>query len=212
MESSATSQAKLSSPEAVAIASVVDPLLASDDFLRLIPRDFAQDHGVLSQGMVSDDLQREIIAVSPATSAAAIWNIGVRLGRSISTQVSTAESIHAAIDSAYERYASHAPAKEQTLLMEEKLSDSEDVDQLLAEADRDLLATEGKAPLVKVLDRLLFAAVQRGASDLHIQPTADRVLIRLRVDGVLDQGHPVPASVYRPLVGRIKVLGRMDVA
>ena len=62
------------------------------------------------------------------------------------------------------------------------------------------------------MDRLLFTAVQRGASDLHLQPTADGVIIRHRVDGVLDQGSPLPQNFFRPLISRIKVMGRMDVA
>jgi len=192
--------------------TTVNPLLASDDFLRLIPRDFARDHGVLSQGRANDGSHHELIAVSPTTAAAVIWNIGVRLERAVATIAAQPEIIHSAIDAAYERYAATAVSTSDNVNTVASMADDADVDQLLAEADRNLLATEGKAPLVKILDRLLFAAVQRGASDMHIQPAADRVLIRLRVDGVLDQGHTVPASVYRPLVGRIKVLGRMDVA
>jgi len=65
---------------------------------------------------------------------------------------------------------------------------------------------------VKLMDRLLFGAVHRSASDLHLQPTAEGVLIRHRIDGVLEQGRALPAALFRPLVSRIKVMGRMDVA
>jgi general secretion pathway protein E len=192
-------------------AGTVDPTLADRAFLGNIPRDFARDHGLISQGCDAAGPLR--LAVCPTTSAMATWNVGVRLGRAVVTQVCSAEAVHRAIDAAYERWSSEnhpsAATDEQTIVAH---ADNEDIDRLLAEADRDLLATEGKAPLVKLLDRLLFTAVQLGASDLHIQPTADRVLIRHRVDGVLNQGHAVPPSVYRPLVGRIKVIGRMDVA
>ncbi len=187
--------------------------LVSSTFTELIPRDFARDHGILSQGIRADG--QEIIAVCAATTPVAIWNTGVRLGRGVVPVVYAADLVHQAIDAAYERHEnSSAAATTQAMVVNVDVSDpaATDVDRLLAEADRDLLATEGKAPLVKLLDRLLFAAVQRGASDLHIQPTADHVLIRHRVDGVLDHGHTVPPSVYRPLIGRIKVIGRMDVA
>ena len=197
------------------IGSAPDATLAGRDYLGAIPRDFARDHALLSQGTNQDG--SEILAVCSSTSADAIWNVGVRLGRAIRATICDAELLHRAIDAAYERWANDggrqaSPSASATTDDIDHQTTDEDIDRLLAEADRDLLATEGKAPLVKVLDRLLFAAVQMGASDLHIQPTANQVLIRHRIDGVLDQGHAVPPSVYRPLVGRIKVIGRMDVA
>jgi len=191
----------------------VDGGLTDRAFLAAIPRDFARDHGLLGQGSDADG--RLVLAVCDATSPMAVWNVGVRLARTVVTRVMPAEAVHRAIDAAYERWSGEAPATANADADANALAvpgDDGDIDRLLAEADRDLLATEGKAPLVKLLDRLMFSAVQLGASDLHIQPTADRVLIRHRVDGVLDQGHSVPPSVYRPLVGRIKVIGRMDVA
>ncbi len=189
----------------------LDPGLATREFLALIPRDFARDHAILSQGRDGDS---EIIAVTAATDADVIWNTGVRLGKPIRIMVVDDELLHRAIDAAYERGTSAVEALRQQTDPVETASGTieEDLDRLLLEADRDLLATQGKAPLVKLLDRLLFGAVQAGASDLHLQPTPENVLIRHRVDGNLDQGRPIPASVYRPLVSRIKVLGRMDVA
>ena len=192
-------------------APLLDPEVAGRDFLAAIPRDFAREHAVLSQGREDG---HEVLAVCPTTAADAIWNVGVRLGRPVRTRICAAEPLHRAIDAAYERWAGTGgrDASALSASMSDAPASEEDIDRLLAEADRDLLATEGKAPLVKVLDRLLFAAVQMGASDLHLQPTATQVLIRHRIDGVLDQGHAVPPAVYRPLVGRIKVIGRMDVA
>ncbi len=188
-----------------------DPDLADAAFLALIPRDFAREHGLLAQGLRDGAV---LLAVAPATSAEAVWNVGVRLGRPVVTTASDPEALQRAIDRAYERGGSAAPtaAEDGGIRAIAAAVGDEDLDRLLADADRDLLATEGKAPLVRLMDRLLFTAVQRGASDLHLQPTADGAVIRHRIDGVLDQGRPLPATVFRPLVSRIKVLGRMDVA
>jgi general secretion pathway protein E len=190
----------------------LDPTLASDDFLAAVPRDFARDHGLLSLGRAGEV---EILAVAATTDPDAVWNAGVRLGRAVRAQVVEAEALHRAIDAAYERGAGVRAAGGAPQPLDHAQpagDDGEDLDRLLMEADRDLLATQGKAPLVKLLDRLLFAAVQAGASDLHLQPTPDAVLIRHRIDGALDQGRRIPQSVFLPLVSRIKVLGRMDVA
>jgi general secretion pathway protein E len=206
----------MSTPEAtetVIAPSAALPHLASIDFLTHIPRDFARDHGLLSQGTVDG---AEVLAITATTSGDAVWNVGVRLGRPVRTIVTDGEVLQRAIDDAYERAAAGSIGS-----VDDEGADGhainpdvgeEDLERLLSDADRDLLTTAGKAPLVKLTDRLLFSAVQIGASDLHIQPTAEAVLIRHRVDGVLDQGRAIAQALFRPLVSRIKVMGRMDVA
>jgi general secretion pathway protein E len=192
---------------------VPDPALADSEFLTHIPRDFAREHGLLAQGVMDGAV---LLAITATTSPDAVWNTSVHLGRPVSTRIAEPEPLHRAIDSAYERTSTAAMAAVQDdearghVISE--IAGEEDLDRLLAEADKDLLATEGKAPLVRLVDRLLFGAVQRGASDLHIQPTPDGAIIRHRVDGVLDQGRPLPLTFFRPLISRIKVMGRMDVA
>ncbi len=188
-------------------------MLATTAFLARIPRDFARDHGLLSQGRDGDV---EVISATGKTSPTALWNVGVALGGQTNVQVVDQEALHRAIDAAYERVASESHAQTEQPDDDMRAIDAavgdEDFDRLLAEADRDLLSSSGKAPLVKLVDRILFGAVQARASDVHLQPTPDRVLIRQRIDGVLDQGRELPPSVFRPLVSRIKVMGRMDVA
>ena len=208
----------MSEPTA-ALAAVVaadvhrpDPALAGSDFLGRIPRDFAREHGLLAQGAKDGTI---VLAITAATSPEAVWNTAVRLGRPVTTCLADPEDLHRAIDSAYEQTsgaAAGAPETESSGHVISEIAGEEDLDRLMAEADKDLLSTEGKAPLVRLMDRLLFTAVQRGASDLHLQPTADGVIIRHRIDGVLDQGRPLPQACFRPLLSRIKVMGRMDVA
>ncbi len=92
------------------------------------------------------------------------------------------------------------------------LDESENVEELLGELDRDLLTQSGKGPIVRLVDTLLFRALSIGASDIHIQPTTERVLIRYRTDGVLHDVHNLPRRMATEVVSRIKVMGRMDVA
>ena len=193
----------------------VDPNLASAWFLQRIQRDFARDHGILSQG---GDGVTEILAVTATTDPAARWNTGVRLERRLEFRVVETELLQTAIDAAYTRLASSAadPAnlRADDRPLEELPTDlpDEDLAQLLADADQDLLAMDGKSPLVKLLDRLLFTAVSQRASDVHLQPTPTHLLVRMRIDGVLDQGRRLPAALLRPIISRIKVIGKMDVA
>jgi general secretion pathway protein E len=187
------------------------PDAASAEFLRLIPREFAREHGLLSQGMAGG---QERLAAGPATDPAAVHNVGVRLGREVVVTMADPAEIHQALDLAYEagRAAGNLPVTAEAGTPAPSGADAEELERLLAAADRDLLATDGKAPMVRLVDQLLFHAVQLGASDLHIQPQAAAVVIRHRVDGVLDRGFEVPRRLLLPLVSRIKVMAGMDVA
>ncbi len=188
---------------------------ASPWFLERIPRSFAIDHGILSLG---GDRVRELVAITAATPPLALWNVATRLERVLDTRQVDTEALHRAIDVAYgaktaaEASAADGGERQETIESLPVDLPEEDLARLLADADQDLLATDGKSPLVRFLDRLLFTAVSAGASDLHLQPTPEHLLVRLRVDGVLDKGRRIPMAALRPLISRIKVIGRMDVA
>ncbi|MFG0252635.1 MAG: GspE/PulE family protein [Phycisphaerales bacterium JB038] len=62
------------------------------------------------------------------------------------------------------------------------------------------------------MDRLLLDALRRNASDLHVQPLAERTLVRCRIDGVLHTAQELTPEVSLAVVSRIKVMGRMDIA
>lgn len=73
-------------------------------------------------------------------------------------------------------------------------------------------AGDGGEDAASLADELLRAAILRQASDIHIDPARDHVRVRLRVDGVLEDYHRLPATVLAPLTSRFKVLAGMDIA
>jgi type IV pilus assembly protein PilB len=66
--------------------------------------------------------------------------------------------------------------------------------------------------VVRLVNALLEQAAKDQASDLHIEPTTDNVMIRQRIDGVLHDTSEAPLGVLRPLISRIKVLAGLDIA
>lgn len=76
----------------------------------------------------------------------------------------------------------------------------------------DLLDGSGRAPVIQLVNALLFEAVQKGASDVHFQPCENRVVVRMRVDGILFDVHELPKSVQEEITSRIKVQGKMNIA
>lgn len=71
--------------------------------------------------------------------------------------------------------------------------------------------TDG-APIVRLVNALISKAISAGASDIHIEPDASRVRVRLRVDGILHESTNVPKDLQAAVISRIKIMGEMDIA
>jgi type IV pilus assembly protein PilB len=69
-----------------------------------------------------------------------------------------------------------------------------------------------EAPVIKLVDLLVRQAIEENASDIHIEPHHDRLALRYRIDGVLYDMPSPAASLYSPIISRVKILSRMDIA
>lgn len=76
----------------------------------------------------------------------------------------------------------------------------------------DLLDAEDDAPIIRLINVLLARAVKQNASDIHIEPFENRLLIRLRVDGVLQEVMQPPRELAPLIASRIKVMAKLDIA
>ena len=195
-------------------AGVLTLNVPSPEFLRLIPQSYARSHLILSAGRTGD---RERLLVATQTRPTAIHNVGVRLARPVIAEIAEAETIAGAIDAAYARASeSTTVPSEDAIIAVDVGASGADVESELAaavrDAEQDLLNTSNKAPSVRLVDLILFEALQRSASDVHVQPLKDRTLVRYRLDGALHTTRELPASLASSVVSRVKVMARMDVA
>ena len=78
--------------------------------------------------------------------------------------------------------------------------------------NEDLLDGAGKAPVIKLVNLVLFEAVSRQASDVHVQPYDEKLLVRMRIDGVLHDVLAPPKGLQNEIISRIKVMGQMNIA
>ena len=67
-------------------------------------------------------------------------------------------------------------------------------------------------PVVQLVDRILAEAIQSRASDIHLEPEEANIVVRFRVDGVLRSRMVLPRAAGLPLVSRVKIMARMDIA
>jgi type IV pilus assembly protein PilB len=78
----------------------------------------------------------------------------------------------------------------------------------------DLEADDGisDAPLVRLVNSMIFQAAEDGASDIHVEPQESELLVRYRIDGVLHVAHRVPKRLAAGVTTRLKVLAKLDIA
>jgi general secretion pathway protein E len=69
-----------------------------------------------------------------------------------------------------------------------------------------------EAPVIRLVNQIITRAVERGASDVHIEPGRDAVAVRYRVDGFLQQERLVPATLRAALTTRMKIMAKLDIA
>jgi type IV pilus assembly protein PilB len=104
-------------------------------------------------------------------------------------------------------------------------TETESVDSMLAEfTDTAIEFTEteqtasggieegGDAPVIRLVNLIIQEAVSLRASDIHIEPFADRVRIRYRIDGMLVERDSPPRRLQAPILSRIKIMGSIDIA
>ncbi|MEC7803914.1 MAG: ATPase, T2SS/T4P/T4SS family, partial [Pseudomonadota bacterium] len=76
----------------------------------------------------------------------------------------------------------------------------------------DLLESEDDAPIIRLINAVLTSAIKENASDIHVEPFENRLVIRFRVDGVLREVLQSRRAVAPLVVSRIKVMSRLDIA
>ncbi|MDP1661815.1 MAG: GspE/PulE family protein [Phycisphaerales bacterium] len=191
-------------------------------FLQHIPYAFARRHLILAE----DRGPSLMLLHAARTDRCALHNLAVAAGRPCELAEGSAETLAGRIDEAYGQQAL-STAESLTPAGDARSSipiitieapgtaaeqDEEELLRLAAAGDADVLSLEGKGPVVRLVDSLLFGAMSRGASDLHVQPLADATLIRMRIDGVLITARRMSARLASAMVSRVKVMARMDVA
>lgn len=147
------------------------------------------------------------------------WRVGLRAGadpialmearRVLGAPFEVVELTQQAFDEALSQ--SYAVSSEAARSIAESF---DDLDSLAdsAGATADLLDSQDDAPVIRLINGLISEAINQGASDIHIEPAEQAVVVRLRLDGVLREVLQAPARLRSRLVSRIKVMARLDIA
>ncbi|HHM04737.1 MAG TPA: type II secretion system protein GspE [Gammaproteobacteria bacterium] len=172
---------------------------------RRLPFAFAKRHGVLVERF---DRGEAVLLCRAGASVHSLAEARRFLGVPCTVQRLSPEDFDTRLQQAYE----HGSAEAAELMGDfgDEL-DLSRVAQSLPEPE-DLLESEDDAPIIRLLNALLTQAVKENASDIHIEPYENRLVVRFRVDGVLREVLE-PKRVLAPLVvSRIKVMAKLDIA
>ena len=180
----------------------------SSDFLCAVPIAFARRHKVL--GVCPPETSNEshlLVALGDVSRFDQLPMVASLLGRPVAPLLTTGSEVLSAINEAYQQRTGQAQDFINTLDPEQVLNE---VRQLAHRED--LLDNASRAPVIKLVNLILFEAAKAGASDIHVQPYEDRLMVRVRIDGMLYDSYTLPKTIQEEVISRVKVMGRMNIA
>jgi type II secretory ATPase GspE/PulE/Tfp pilus assembly ATPase PilB-like protein len=174
------------------------------ELFRAIPADLMLRYGFVPYRREGNAL---VIVVSDPTDLPMIDELAVLLGTSIKVTVGTATAIQSMLkkSESSQRVLEEATESFQLQILHEDEGGDESltVDKLTAD----------QSPVIRLVDTTLYNAIQRRASDIHIETQDDAVYVKYRIDGVLQPAmRPIDKRFHSTIISRIKVMAELDIA
>jgi general secretion pathway protein E len=177
----------------------------TEEGARFLPFSFAKRHGLLVKGF--DEGKAQTLVRNNATPVG-VAEVRRYVGRPLEMEIVSTAEFDTQLQQIYERESNS------TMQMVDGLSD--DTDLLQAAQDlpeqSDLLESDDDAPIIRLINAVLTSAVKENASDIHVEPFENRLVVRFRVDGILREVLQSRRAVAPLVVSRIKVMSRLDIA
>ena len=173
--------------------------------LKRFPFSFAKRHGVLLDGVYGG---KALIHFKPGVKPSIMAEVQRFIGGPVDFQAVDGHEFDNRLSVAYQDDSSEA------MLMVEGIGDELDLASLADSVPQteDLMEQEDDAPIIRLINALLTEAVRENASDIHIETFERRMVVRMRVDGVLREVVQPKRELAPLLVSRIKVMARLDIA
>ena len=181
-------------------AKIADPKI-----VELLPRDFLEEHHVLPLFLVRGMLT---VAVAEPANLFLVEEIERLTGNEVQIVAATKAEVTSSLQA-------YLPAAN-VFVVDDIYEDIDDADFSVIEkqvADlADLQEVAGRSPVVKLVNYLVYSAVQESASDIHIEPGNHRLRVRYRVDGKLYEKLAPPYQMHAAITSRIKIMSNLDIS
>ncbi|PKL49427.1 MAG: type II secretion system protein GspE [Planctomycetes bacterium HGW-Planctomycetes-1] len=184
----------------------IDTAEVPKQFIENVPPVYAQHHYLIGIRHNPEDSEITVVLSKPFDNES-VDNVSRLTKSAVNIALATKTAITAAIDVAYEQKSTVIDEVAEEL-------DAQNLDQLVDEvatAD-DLLDVVNRPPVIRLVNDILFRALQLRASDIHVHPYEGKIQIRYRIDGILYDTLSLNRNVLSLVVSRIKVMAGMDIA
>ncbi|HWB20488.1 MAG TPA: ATPase, T2SS/T4P/T4SS family [Phycisphaerales bacterium] len=187
-------------PFATNTARIADPKVVEK-----LPREFIEEHKVLPMFLVRGVLT---VAVSEPANLFLMEEIKRMTGLEVQVVASPASDIEVSIRA-------YLPAAN-VFVIDDIYEDIDDEDFSVIERQvteiADLREVAGHSPVVKLVNYIIYTAVQDGASDIHIEPDDHHLRVRYRIDGRLFEKLGPPYQMHAAITSRIKIMSNLDIS
>jgi general secretion pathway protein E len=174
------------------------------EFVNRVPVNFARNYGLVAIDRANGSVK---VATASPLDTYPLDELARLMGCGVDPVLAPRTEITNLINKAYKRKADMVDEALDTLGEGDLLGLTAEV-----EVSEDILDVANKAPIIKLVNMVLFQALKMRASDVHLQPYEDRLQVRYRIDGILYDMESVPKKVQEAVISRIKVMGKMDIA
>ena len=189
--------------------------------VRLIPPETANKYNVIPVGkngttltlamtdptnvFAMDDIKfRTGLHIEPvvASDTAIREAIKTYFGKSATTNGTSAKAAHDLVNKALEDFGAEGSSPDNL----EVIEGAEEIDAASLERQ------SGEAPVIRLVNALMLSSIQKGASDIHIEPYEKEMRVRFRIDGVLQPVMSPPLKYRDAIISRVKIMARLDIA
>jgi len=174
------------------------------ELVRRIPINFAKQQLVLPLSQTTEEV---VVAVADPLNTFALDDVRVLLDQPIRPVLAESQTIIDGINRLYDRTAGEAEALVDDL-------EETDLDTLAQELEEpeDLLDASDEAPIIRLVNSLLFQSVKERCSDIHIEPMERDISVRFRRDGILYEILRTPKRFQSSIISRVKIMGGLNIA
>ncbi|MCG8425454.1 MAG: type II secretion system ATPase GspE [Proteobacteria bacterium] len=172
-----------------------------DDLIERLPISFAKHHTVLPLGR-DQDTGRIRVALADPLAVDVLDDIAVMVGGSVDAVLAAPGKIVDAINKVYGRLRGGAELAEKE--GEDEYGDAEEL--------VDILDLTDEAPIIRWVNSILFQAIKERASDIHVEPGEQDVIVRYRIDGVLREHKRAHRNYLPSIIARIKIMAGLNIA
>jgi type IV pilus assembly protein PilB len=174
--------------------------------LQVVPEGFAKEHLLIPLDLTTTTL---VVAMADPDDIVALDNLQKLSGKHIDAKLASPSAILQAIENSYEKIRKQGEVTEAIGDLQFFATSDEDDESMV---DMSKTGANEDAPVVKLVNLMLQDSIRSRATDIHIEPYEEALVVRFRIDGVLQEVMRPPKASHSGIVSRVKILSKLNIA